>query len=327
MTKSGKAINLLKVKDMKLKHIILLVSLVVILILSLSTMFILDETQQAIVTQFGKPVGGARTEPGLNYKMPFIQKVQYFDKRYLKWDGDPNQVPTQDKKFIHVDTYARWQITDPLQFFIRLRDERSGQSRLDDILDGETRNAIASHELLDLVRSTNRIPEVYEDYLQELEVLEDITVGREKIEAMILQRANERTADLGIVILDFRFKRMNYVAEVRERVYDRMISERNRIADQFRSEGQGEARKIEGDKERDLAQIQSEAVKEAEMIRGRADAKATEVYASVYNRSAMSRDLYSFIRAMESLEKSLDKQTSIILTTDNELFKYLKETR
>jgi modulator of FtsH protease HflC len=222
--------------------------------------------------------------------------VQYFDKRYLKWDGDPNQVPTQDKKFIHVDTYARWQITDPLQFFIRLRDERSGQSRLDDILDGETRNAIASYELLDLVRSTNREPEVYEEYLQEMEVLEEINVGREKIEAQVLERANERTADLGITILDFRFKRMNYVPEVRERVYDRMISERNRIADQFRSEGEGEARRIEGDKERDLAQIQSEARREAEMIRGRADAQATEIYASAYNRSAMSRDLYSFMQ-------------------------------
>lgn len=310
---------------MKTKHITLLISAVVILILALSSVFILDETQQAIVTQFGKPVGGPRTEPGLQFKTPIIHKVQYFDKRYLKWDGDPNQVPTQDKKFIHVDTYARWQITDPLQFFIRLRDERSGQSRLDDILDGETRNAVASHELLDLVRSTNRTPEVYEDYLEDIEVLEDITVGREEIEAIVLERANERTADLGIVILDFRFKRMNYVTEVRERVYDRMISERNRIADQFRSEGEGEARKIEGDKERDLAQIQSEAIREAEIIRGRADARATEVYASAYNRNNASRELYSFLRSLEALEKSLDSNTSVILTTDNELFRLMKE--
>lgn len=291
-----------------------------------SSIFILNETQQAIVTQFGKPVGGSRTEPGLNFKAPFIQKVQYFDKRYLKWDGDPNQVPTQDKKFIFVDTYARWQITDPLQFYIRLRDERSGQSRLDDILDGETRNAIASHELLDIVRSSNRKPEISEEYLQEMEVLEEITVGREKIEMMILQKANERTADLGIRILDFRFKRMNYVDEVRNRVYDRMISERNRIADQFRSEGQGEARVIEGNKERDLAQIQSEAVREAEKIRGVADAKATAIYAAAYNKNAQSRELYSFIRAMESLEKSFDGQTRIILTTDSELYRYLKRT-
>ena len=310
---------------MKTKHITLLISAVVIVILALSSVFILDETQQAIVTQFGKPVGGPRTEPGLQFKTPIIHKVQYFDKRYLKWDGDPNQVPTQDKKFIHVDTYARWQITDPLQFFIRLRDERSGQSRLDDILDGETRNAVASHELLDLVRSTNRTPEVYEDYLEDIEVLEDITVGREEIEAIVLERANERTADLGIVILDFRFKRMNDVTEVRERVYDRMISERNRIADQFRSEGEGEARKIEGDKERDLAQIQSEAIREAEIIRGRADARATEVYASAYNRNNASRELYSFLRSLEALEKSLDSNTSVILTTDNELFRLMKE--
>ncbi len=312
---------------MKTKHITLLILIFVIAILGYNSIFILDETQQAIVTQFGKPVGGPRMDPGLNFKTPIIQKVQYFDKRYLKWDGDPNQVPTQDKRFMHVDTYARWQIVDPLQFFIRLRDERSGQSRLDDILDGETRNAVASYLLLDLVRSTNRTPEVYEDYLEDIEYLEDITVGREAIETQILARANERTADLGIIILDFRFKRMNYVAEVRERVYDRMISERNRIADQFRSEGEGEARKIEGDKERDLAQIQSEAIREAEMIRGRADARATEIYASAYNRTAMSRDLYTFLRAMEALEKSLDEKTSIILTTDNELFKFLKDTR
>ncbi len=307
------------------KSIAILIAAAIVIIVALSSMFILDETQQAIVTQFGKPVGGPRTEPGLQFKAPFIHKIQYFDKRYLKWDGDPNQVPTQDKRFMHVDTYARWQIVDPLQFFIRLRDERSGQSRLDDILDGETRNAVASYLLLDLVRSTNRTPEVYEDYLEDLEYLEDISVGREAIEAQVLERANERTADLGIVILDFRFKRMNYVTEVRERVYDRMISERNRIADQFRSEGEGEARKIEGDKERDLAQIQSEAIREAEMIRGRADARATEIYASAYNRNNASRELYNFLRAMESLEKSLDEKTTVILTTDNELFRFLKE--
>lgn len=312
---------------MKKKNIALIIAAIIIIIAGLNSMFILDETQQAIVTQFGKPVGEARTEPGLQFKVPIIQKAQYFDKRFLKWDGDPNQIPTQDKRFMHVDTYARWQIADPLQFFIRLRDERSGQSRLDDILDGETRNAIASHLLLDLVRSTNRTPEVYEDYLEELEHLEEISVGREAIEAQVLQRANERTADLGIVVLDFRFKRMNYVTEVRERVYDRMISERNRIADQFRSEGEGEARRIEGQKERDLAEIQSEAHREAEMIRGRADARATDIYASAYNRSNASRELYNFLRAMEALENSLDEQTTIVLSTDNELFRFLKEVQ
>lgn len=309
---------------MQTRNKILIVLGVIVAFLLYNSIYILDETQQAIVTQFGKPVGAARTEPGPNFKIPLIQKVQFFDKRYLKWDGDPNQVPTKDKKFIFVDTYARWEITNPLQFFIRLRDERSGQTRLDDILDGETRNAVASFELLDIVRSTNREPDIAEEYMEELEVLEDISVGREKIEARILERANERTSDLGIRILDFRFKRMNYVDDVRQNVYDRMISERNRIADQFRSEGQGEARNIEGSKERDLAKIQSEAFREAEKIQGRADAEATAIYAAAYNRSSQSRELYSFLRAMESLEESFDEKTSVILTTDSEIYKYLK---
>ncbi|WP_373493561.1 protease modulator HflC [Aquiflexum sp.] len=310
---------------MKTKRIIL-ISLVVATVLVLTnTIYILDETQQAIVTQFGRPVGDPRTEPGLNFKVPFLHKVQFFDKRYLEWDGNKNQVPTKDKKFIFVDTYARWEITNPLQFFIRLRDERSAQSRLDDILDGETRNAIASHDLLDIVRSSNRDPEITEDFMEEIERLDDISVGRAVIEKIVLEKANERTADLGVRILDFKFKRMNYVDEVRDRVYDRMISERNRIADQFRSEGQGEARKIEGDKERDLAEIQSNAFREAEEIKGRADAEATDIYASAYNKNRTAVDLYKFLRTMESFEKSMDENTSIILSSDSEFFKYLKK--
>jgi modulator of FtsH protease HflC len=310
---------------MSTKNIIIIVAGIVFIFLAAGSIFILDETQQAIVTQFGKPIGDPRIDPGMNFRVPLIQKVQYFDKRYLEWDGDANQVPTRDKKFIFVDTYARWEITNPLQFFIRLRDERSAQSRLDDILDGETRNAVASHDLLDIVRSTNRTPEVYEDYYEDIEILEDISVGKDRIEALILRKANERTADLGIRILDVRFKRVNYVDEVRNRVYDRMISERNRIADQFRSEGQGEARKIEGNKERDLAQIQSEAIRESEIIRGKADAEATAIYASAYNRNAQTRELYTFLKSMETLERSLGEQTSVILTTDSELFRFLKK--
>jgi len=212
-----------------------------------------------------------------------------------------------------------------LQFFIRLRDERSAQSRLDDILDGETRNAIASHDLLDIVRSSNREPEITEDFLEEIEVLQDISVGRDKIEEIVLKKANERTTDLGVRILDFRFKRMNYVDDVRDRVYDRMISERNRIADQFRSEGQGKARVIEGNKERDLAEIQSEAFRQAEEIKGKADAEATAIYAAAYNRSRTSVELYKFLRTMESFEKSMDEKTSIILSTDSEFFRYLRK--
>lgn len=306
------------------KTIILIVLAVLVAVIGFNTFFILDETQQAIVTQFGKPVGEPRTEPGINMKTPFLQRVSYFDKRYLEWDGDTNQVPTRDKRFIFVDSYARWEITDPLQFFVRLRDERGGQSRLDDILDGETRNAVASHDLLDIVRSTNRDPEITDDYMQEIEALEDISVGRDAIERIVLERANERTSDLGIRILDFRFKRISYVEEVRERVYERMISERKRIADQFRSEGQGEASAIDGERERDLAQIQSEAFREAEEIRGRADAEATRIYASAYNRNPQSRALYEFTRTMEAFEKTLDEQTSIIISTDSDLYRFLK---
>lgn len=308
---------------MRKRHIGIIVLILFLIITANASVYVLDETQQAIVTQFGKPVGEPRTTPGLNFKAPFIQKVQFFDKRYLEWDGERNQVPTMDKKFIFVDSYARWEITNPLQFFIRLRDERSARSRLDDILDGETRNAIASHSLLDLVRSTNRDPEITEEFMEALEVLEDINVGKAQIEKIVLEKANQRTLDLGVRILDFRFKRMNYVDEVRDRVYDRMISERNRIADQFRSEGQGEARKIDGSKERELAEIQSEAFRESEEIKGRADAEATAIYADAYNQNRQAVDLYKFIRSMESFEKSLDENTSIILSTDSEFFKYL----
>jgi len=304
----------------------LVIILVVAGILFFSATFVVDETKQAIITQFGKPVGEPISEPGLHFKIPFIQVVQFFDRRYLAWDGDANQIPTKDKKFIFVDTYARWEITNALQFFLRLRDERGAQSRLDDILDGETRNAVASNDLLDLVRSTNRDPEVTEEVFEDLEVLEEITVGRDKVEAKILELANARASDLGIRILDFRIKRINYVDEVRKNVYDRMISERNRIADQFRSEGQGEARVILGNKERDLAQISSEARREAEEIRGRADARATAVYASAYNRNRQSRELYEFLRSMEAFQKSFDKETTIILSTDSELLKYLQSS-
>ena len=308
---------------MNKKNLVIIVLIVLGIVLANGTFYVLDETQQAIVTQFGRPIGEPRTTPGINIKAPFIQKVQFFDKRYLEWDGERNQVPTVDKKFIFVDSYARWQITDPLQFFIRLRDESSARSRLDDILDGETRNAIASHDLLDLVRSTNRDPEITEEFMEELEVLENIQVGKARIEQIVLDKANQRTSDLGVRILDFRFKRMNYVDEVRDRVYDRMISERNRIADQFRSEGQGEARIIEGSKELELAEIQSNAFRTAEEIKGKADAEATAIYASAFNQNRQAVDLYKFLRTMESFEKSMDEKTSIILSTDSEFYRYL----
>ncbi|MEX1135776.1 MAG: protease modulator HflC [Balneolales bacterium] len=301
----------------------ILIAAAVIGVVGYSSFFIVDETEQAIITQFGKPVGDPVTDPGLNYKLPFIQRVSYFDKRYLEWDGEATQIPTSDKTFIFVDTFARWEISDPLQFFIRLRDESGGQSRLDDILDGETRNAIASHELLELVRSSNREPEETEEVLEELDRLEDIDLGRDDIEALVLERANERTSDLGIRILDFRFKRINYVNEVRQRIFERMISERNRISELYRSEGEGEALRIAGEKERELNRIESEAERESDRIRGRAEAQATAIYAASYNRNDTSRELYDFLKTMETYESTFDDETTVILSTDSEFYKYL----
>jgi modulator of FtsH protease HflC len=288
------------------------------------SLFIVKEQEQVVITQFGKPVREAITEPGLYFKTPFTQVANYFEKRYMEWDGDPNQIPTKDKKFIYVDTYARWQITDPLQFFKRLTNERSAQSRLDDILDGETRNYIASHNIEEAVRNTNRQPDSTAAVGELVgDSLASITVGRVKIQNMILKSANEQAKQLGVEILDFRFKRINYVQEVREQVYKRMNSERFRIADKFRSEGQGEASKINGEKERELKTIQSIAFKEAEQIMGKADAEAAAIYSSAYNRSPQARNLYSFLKAMETLKSTSDSSTSVIISTKSELYKYL----
>ena len=310
----------------KENKIVLIIAIIIAGIIVLAqSIYIVKETEQVVVTQFGRPIGDPVTEPGLKFKTPFVQKANYFDKRYLEWDGDPNQVPTKNKKFIFVDTYARWHITDPLQFYKRLTNERGAQSRLDDLLDGETRDNIASHSLEELVRNTNR-KAVSAGEISELieHSLPDIQIGREKIQNMIQETANKQTQDLGIEILDFRFKRINYVQEVRERVYDRMKSERIRIAEKFRSEGQGEASRINGQKERELNQIQSEAYKEAEKIKGKADAEAANIYARAYNRSGSSRKLYGFMKSMETFRNTFDTSTTVILSTDSELYKYLK---
>ncbi|MFW6219038.1 MAG: protease modulator HflC [Bacteroidota bacterium] len=310
------------------KIIIGIIFLGVAIIILSQALYIVKETEQVIITQFGRPIGDAITEPGLKFKTPFIHKTNFFEKRYMEWDGDPNQVPTKDKKFIFVDTYARWVITNPLQFFKRLTNERGAQSRLDDILDGETRDFIANHELEEAVRTSNRKP-ASSGIIGELigDSLPNIEVGRREIQNLILEAANEETTDLGIKILDFRFKRINYVEEVRTQVYERMKSERNRIADKFRSEGHGEASKINGEKERELKTIQSEAFREAEEIMGKADGRAAAIYANAYDRSSASRELYSFMKSMETFEKTFDKETSIILSTDSELYMYLKNMK
>lgn len=298
---------------------------VVILILS-QGLFIVKETEQVVITQFGKPVGQPIMEPGLKFKVPFIQTANFFEKRFLEWDGDPNQVPTKDKKFIFVDTYARWQITDPLQFYKRLTNERGAQSRLDDLLDGETRDNVANHDLVELVRNTNR-QAIQTGQISKLidDTLSDINVGRVAIQTKVQQAANQQAKDLGIEILDFRFKRINYVEDVRKRVYERMRSERYRIADKFRSEGQGEASRINGQKERELNEIQSEAFRKAEIIKGEADAKAAAIYADTYNQSTQSRDFYQLTKTLETYRKTLDSTTTVIFSNDSELFKFLKE--
>jgi len=313
---------------MKKSLITILVTVVVALIVIAQASYIVRESEQVIITQFGKPVGEAVKNAGIHFKIPFIQTANFFDKRYLEWDGDPNQVPTKDKKFIFVDTYARWQITDPLQFYKRLTNERGAQSRLDDILDGETRDFIANNYLEEAVRTSNRTPissgaisEIVEDSLVQ------INVGRDSIQEYIQKSANLQTQDLGIEILDFRFKRINYVEEVRTQVYERMKSERFRIADKFRSEGQGEASRINGEKERELKSIQSEAFKVAEEIKGKADAEAAAIYADAYNKSNSSRELYSFVKSMETFQKTFNDQTTVILSTDSDLYKYLKSMK
>jgi membrane protease subunit HflC len=300
------------------------IAVVAVILLSAST-YLVGETQQVIITQLGEPIGNPVTEPGLHFKLPFIQTANVFDKRFLEWDGSPNQMPTKDKRFIWVDMYARWRITDPLKFFQRLRDERGAQSRLDDILDGETRNAVASYDLIELVRSSNRPPDsVPIETEEERIVLEEIAKGRPAIAGEVLLAAKGRTADLGIEILDIRLKRINYVDEVEQDVFARMIAERRRIAERFRSEGQGEAARIEGERQRDLQRIQSEAYRTAQELRGQADAEATTVYADAYGRDA---EFYAFFKSLETYERTVDGKTIFVLGTDSDLLKYLRAPR
>ncbi len=304
---------------------VLIVLLLIVLFVLGGSIYTVTEVDQAIITQFGEPVGEPVTEPGLHFKLPFIQTANMFERRFLEWDGFRNQVPTRDRRFIWVDTYARWHITDPLLFFQRLRDERGAQSRLDDILDGETRNAVARHDLIEIVRTSNREPlDTATTGLEEAEVLVPISIGRKEITEEILAAAAAAVGDLGIELLDLQFKRINYVAEVQQDVFARMIAERQRIASEFRSEGQGESARIQGERERDLARIQSEAFRSAEELRGTADAEATQVYADAYGSDA---SFYAFTKSLETYEKTLGSDTYFILGTDSELMQYLEGPR
>ena len=291
----------------------------------LASIYTLGETEQAILTQFGKPVGDPVTTPGLHVKIPLIQVVHRLDKRWLEFDGDANQIPTKDKKYIWVETYARWRIADPLRFYQAVGDERGGQTRLDDIVDGQTRNAVASYDLIELVRTTNRPFLVTEDLagIGAAEASVPIATGRQKVAEEILRKAAEITPQFGIELVDVRFKRLNYIDTVQQKVFERMISERKRIAERSRSEGQGRAAEIRGQMQRDMLAASSVGYKTAQELKGTADAKATAIYARAYNKDA---EFYQFWRSLETLKASLDEKAWLILSTDSELLQYLKSS-
>lgn len=308
-----------------------LIALIVLALALLASgaLYTVNETEQVIITQFGEPVGEPITTPGLKFKTPFLHKVNRFDKRILEWDGPATEMPTKDKTYIRVDTYARWMIVDSLQYFQKLRDERSAQSRLDDILGSEARNTIAKHELIEVIRTTkDRKPQVSEDIMEadmsgDLGKLIPIRRGRSALEEDIFSTAKQKLQEFGIELLDIRFKRINYNESVQERIYERMISERQQIAERFRSEGEGEAAKILGDMERELRKIESEAYKTVQETKGAADAKATEIYANAYNQSPEAAEFYEFTRTLELYQEMLGDST-LVLSTDSDLFKYLK---
>ena len=291
-----------------------------------SGLYIVDETQQVIITQFGEPVGDAISDPGLHFKVPYLQTAHFFDKRYLEWDGDRNQIPTKDKRFIWVDTFARWRIVDPLLFYVRMTNELQAQTRLDDIIDGATRDAVANNDLLQLVRTSNREVTVDPD-LPEADLatgLAEITTGRSAIMDQIQEVAQSRSVDLGLEVVDVRFKIIDYNDDVRQNVYQRMIAERNRIAQRFRSEGLGESSRIRGEKERDLQEITSEAYRQSQELIGKADAEATSIYAAAYGRDPA---FYDFLKTMESYPAAFDKESWLILSTDGEFLRFLQSAR
>jgi modulator of FtsH protease HflC len=302
-----------------------------LLILLYQSIFTVNQAEQVIITQFGRPVGNPVSNPGLNFKLPFVQQVNSFDKRYLAWDGPMVEMSTKDKTYVQVDTFARWRIIDPMRYYLRLRDERSAQSRLEDILGSETRTSIARHELIEVVRSDKDRKPLQDESLGPLTgegtlgVLRPIRVGRSAIEKNVFDAAAPKLAEFGIELLDVRFKRINYNQQVLERIYQRMISERLQIAQRFRSEGEGEAARINGNKERDINQIESAAYKQVQEIQGEADAKATEIYALAYAQTPEAAELYKFLKSMETYKKVINNDATIVFSTSSDLFTLLKQ--
>ncbi|NVM26887.1 MAG: protease modulator HflC [Desulfobacterales bacterium] len=310
---------------MKKGVIFILVIIAIFLLFSRwRAVYVVDETKQVVVTQFGKAIGKPKTDPGLYFKIPIIQQANYFPKNLLEWDGDPGQIPTLDKTFIWVDTFARWKIVDPLKFFETVRNEYGALGRLDDIIDAAVRNFVTSYSLIETVRMTNRELDIREegvDEVKEISPLGEVKTGRAKITKGIMEQAQPKLAEFGIELVDVKIKRLNYVEQVQKSVYARMIAERKQIAEKFRSEGKGEARKIEGDKEREMKRITSEAYRTAQEIKGKADAEATRIYAEAYGQDP---DFYSFTNTLDIYKKTLDKDSTLLLSTDSEFFKYMK---
>jgi len=301
---------------------------VFLLVLLAGSAFTVRETEIVILTQFGRPIGAPITKAGLHWKVPFIQAVNRIERRVLEWDGPVNEMPTKDKTYIAVDAFARWRVADPALYFVSLRDERSAQSRLDDIIGSEIRTSVARHELIEVVRSdkTRTLRESADkDFAGTAAVLPTIQRGRRAIESEVLAAAAPKVAPLGIELLDVRFKRLNYNAQVLERIYQRMISERLQIAQRFRSEGEGEALRILGKKERDLREIESTAYRKVQELQGTADAEATRIYAEAFNKSPQAVEFYGFMKSMETYRKIMAGNTSLILSTDSELFRSLKK--
>ncbi|MBV9106241.1 MAG: protease modulator HflC [Verrucomicrobia bacterium] len=307
-----------------------LVAAVLVLLLMVSGAFYtVDQTEQVIITQFGQPVGEPVTNPGLHFKIPFVQNVNSLDKRFLEWDGAPVAIPTRDKTYIHVNTFARWRIENPKLYFVRLRDERSALSRLEDILGSETRNSIAKHDLIEIVRTNKDRQPLHDESLKggptgTIGVLPPIKFGRLKIEEEIKAAATQKLAEFGIAILDFRIKRVNYNPDVLDRIYQRMISERLQIAQRFRSEGEGESARIAGQRDRDLNEIQSNAYRQVQQVRGESDAKATEIYARAYTQNPQAAEFYAFLKTLETYHKIFTKDSTLVLSTDSDIFALLK---
>jgi len=307
---------------MKSKGFIIIIAVIACLLVFASA-YVVDETEQVVITQFGKVMGETKHAPGLYFKVPFIQQATYFPKNLLHWDGDPGQIPTLDKTYIWVDTFARWKIVDPIKYFQTVGNLISAQGRLDDIIGPAVRNFISSYKLIETVRTTNRELDTFEIGLEDVKKrsVSVIKTGRQQITEGILKQAKPKLDKFGIELVDVKIKRINYVEQVRKTVYSRMIAERNQIAEKFRSEGQGEARKILGEKERDLKLITSQAYRVAQEIKGKADAEATKLYAKAYG---LDPEFYSFVKTLDVYGQALDKNSSIVLSTDSEFFKYLK---